>query len=123
TDLRRLELVDEREHRSGATSTPGGTERRRRGAQGPDEEAIRGIQRHVAERRRQAARVAQLGRLTPIHAATGVDQQVDVQDLLLFIESNKQGVGATVDVPVDAGWIVALDVVAVVRELEARAFT
>lgn len=57
----------------------------------------------------------------PPHRRAGIDQKVDVQVLLLFVELDEKTVEARIDIPVDRAEIIAEGVIPVVGEFEARA--
>src|SRR5262249_451438 len=120
-ELRRVEVFEEGEHRASATAPPCRTEVAGVGCQGPDKHTVGCVEGDVAKGCRQASGIAELGWLGPIDGSAGVHEDMNVEHLFFFVQAHEEGVGAAVDVPVHAGWVIALDVVAVISEFEARA--
>ena len=104
-----------------AATAQHGTGLAARSAEGFDLDAIGPDQADESERRRQLLRVMQLGGAPEVHRRAGVNQGEEMQIFFLEEQLEEQLVEPCVEIPVHEPQIVAGDVIAKIRELDALA--
>ena len=83
-----------------------------------DAHPIKAAQRDVADRRRDLPGEIELARLAEGHGLAGIEENAHRQLALLLVELEEQPLQPAVEIPVEVAEIVAVDVVAVIGELD-----